>query len=126
MGWFRANSRLGSKVALFALAIQLFLSFGHIHPDDIYGSLKTPFPAQAYAHSAATKGLIVSNDQSAQVADDFCAICASVSLLGSSIAAEPPKIALPEPQTVERTPRVITFVIVPDRGPFQSRAPPVA
>jgi hypothetical protein len=126
MGWFRANSRLGGKLALFALAIQLFLSFGHIHPDDLYGSLKAPFPTHAYRHSAADQGLTVSKDQSAQITDDFCAICASVSLLGSSIAAESPKVALPEPQTVERAAYVITFVIAPHRGPFQSRAPPVA
>ncbi len=126
MGWFRANNRLGGRLALFTLAIQLFLSFGHIHPDDIYGSLKAPFPTHAYSHSAADQGLIVSNDQSAQITDDFCAICASVSLLGNSIAAESPKLALPDLQTVERAARVITFVIAPDRAPFQSRAPPVA
>ena len=126
MGWFRANNRLGGRLALFTLAIQLFLSFGHIHPDDIYGSLKAPFPTHAYSDSAASQGLTVSNDQSAQITDDFCAICASVSLLGSSIAAEAPKLALPDPQTIERAARVVTFVIAPDRGPFQSRAPPVA
>ena len=126
MGWFRTNNRLGSRLALFALAVQFFLSFGHIHPDDIYGSLKAPFPAHAFSHAATDQGLTVSNDQSAQVADDFCAICASVSLLGNSVAAETPKLPLPEPQTVEQAARVIAFVLAPLRRPFQSRAPPVA
>jgi hypothetical protein len=117
---------MGSRLALFALAVQLFLSFGHIHPDDIYGSLKAPFPAHAFSDSATDRALTVSNDRSAQTADDFCAICASVSLLGNSVAAEPPKLPLPEPQTVERAARATAFVIAPLRGPFQSRAPPVA
>ena len=31
MNWFRSNIRLGSRLALFALAIQCLLSFGHFH-----------------------------------------------------------------------------------------------
>jgi hypothetical protein len=31
MKWFRSNIKHGSRLALFALAIQLVLSFGHFH-----------------------------------------------------------------------------------------------
>ena len=31
MRWFRSNIRAGSYVALLALAVQLVLSFGHVH-----------------------------------------------------------------------------------------------
>src|SRR4030081_2334068 len=31
MRWFRSNIRLASRLALFALAIQFLLSFGHFH-----------------------------------------------------------------------------------------------
>src|SRR5919206_2283834 len=31
MKWFRSNIRRGSQLALFALAIQFLLSFGHFH-----------------------------------------------------------------------------------------------
>ena len=31
MKWFRSNIRLGSRLALLALAIQFLLSFGHFH-----------------------------------------------------------------------------------------------
>src|SRR5262245_32631294 len=31
MGWLRSRSRWGSYLALFALAFQLALSFGHVH-----------------------------------------------------------------------------------------------
>src|SRR5690349_24567587 len=37
MFWFRFHPRFCSWVALFALAIQLVLSFGHIHLDDVRG-----------------------------------------------------------------------------------------
>ena len=40
MRWFRANRILGSRLALFALAVQFVLAFGHIHHDDIYGSAR--------------------------------------------------------------------------------------
>jgi len=32
MKWVRANIGLGARVALFALAVQFALSFGHFHP----------------------------------------------------------------------------------------------
>jgi len=31
MKWFRSNIKHGSRLALFALALQLALSFGHFH-----------------------------------------------------------------------------------------------
>ena len=38
MRWFRANKTFGSRLALFALAVQFVLAFGHIHHEDIFGS----------------------------------------------------------------------------------------
>ena len=38
MHWIRKNRRFGSWAAVFALTIQLVLSFGHIHPEDFQGS----------------------------------------------------------------------------------------
>ena len=35
MKWFRSNIRHGSRLALFALAVQLALSFGHIHLEQL-------------------------------------------------------------------------------------------
>jgi len=35
MRWFRANRLFGGCLALFALAIQLAVSFAHIHPQDL-------------------------------------------------------------------------------------------
>ena len=125
MGWFRANSRLGSRLALFALAVQLFLSFGHIHPDDVYGSLNAPSFAHSVSLATADREHFAGSDQSAPSASDLCAICVSVSLLGSSFAAQPPKLPLTELQTAEHAALTVAFVIAPVWGPFQSRAPPI-
>ena len=35
MRWIRTHRRLGSRLALFALAVQLVVSFGHVHLDKI-------------------------------------------------------------------------------------------
>jgi hypothetical protein len=124
MGWFRAKSKWGGRLALFALAVQFIVAFGHIHPDDVYGSLNDPFPTQAISLATASHVQSLSSEQSTTVDNDFCAICATVSLLSSSVAAQAPKLRLPEPQAVERTTRALAFVVIPPRRPFQSRAPP--
>jgi hypothetical protein len=115
---------LGGRLALFALALQFVLAFGHIHQDDIYGSLNDPFPTQAISLATDSQAQFVSSDHSLPAANDFCAICATVSLLGSSVAANAPKLPLPEPQAVEGTARTLAFIVLPPRPPFQSRAPP--
>jgi hypothetical protein len=126
MGWFRARNKLGGHLALFALAVQFVLAFGHIHPADIYGSLNDPFPTQAISLATDGKAQFLSSDQATTGVDDFCAICATVSLLSSSVAADAPKLTLPEPQAAEGTTRTLAFVVIPPRRPFQSRAPPSA
>jgi hypothetical protein len=126
MRWFRAKSKLGGRLALFALAVQFILAFGHIHPDDIYGSLNGPFPKDAISLATAGQGQFLSSDQSTAAPDDICAICATVSLLGNSVAAKAPRLSLPEPQAVERASRVVAVALTPLWQPFQSRAPPLA
>ena len=60
MRWFRANARLSGKIALFAMALQFVLSFGHIHAEDIYGARAT-LAAATHAASAAVAKPIVSS-----------------------------------------------------------------
>src|SRR5215217_2807860 len=48
MKWFRSNIRRGSRLALFALAIQFLLSFGHFHGSGAQAAL-----AGAALHDAA-------------------------------------------------------------------------
>src|SRR5580704_14078545 len=120
MRWFRANRILGSRLALFALAVQFVLAFGHIHHDDIYGSAR---PAAAMA-AAVPDG---SQPLPAKHGDDYCAICATISLLGNSFVAAAPALPLPSAShAIEQVDRVAIIVIAQRRAAFQSRAPPVA
>jgi hypothetical protein len=119
MRWFRANKTFGSRLALFALAVQFVLAFGHIHQEDIYGSAR---PAGAIAAAVPDGSQPLPAKHPAKHGDDYCAICATVSLLGNSFAAAVPSASY----AIEQFDRVAAIFIAPRRAAFQSRAPPVA
>ena len=139
MKWLRSNIKHGSRLALFALAIQFALSFGHFHAvaaqaapavqsgatqSDIsyIGSLTAPD-----AISKATRQQPGSNHDSDQQSNDFCAICAIIAMANAVLFAAPP--VLQPPQAVE------FLYLTTDAGfvdpnsarvVFQPRAPPVS
>jgi hypothetical protein len=119
MRWFRANKTFCCRLALFALAVQFVLAFGHIHHEDIYGSTR---PAAAIT-AAMPDG---SQPLPAKHTDDYCAICATMSLLGNSFVAAAPTLPPPAASyAIEQFDRVAAIFIAPRRAAFQSRAPPV-
>jgi hypothetical protein len=127
MRWFRSNRKTGGRLALFALAVQFVLAFGHIHPQDIYGSLDGISSSTLSALPALEKVQSLSTDQAYNQSDDFCAICAAVSSLNNSFAAEAPHLALPVASRAVLEPdRVAAIFVEPRRASFQSRAPPTA
>ena len=120
MRWFRAKLRTGTRLALFALTVQIALSFGHIH----LGSVR-------YASAIASTGGQPSGSTPTQHpvgdADDYCAICATIHL--TAISFLPPAQQLPVPfvaRSVEHFNSAAVVFIAPRRAPFQSRAPPLA
>ena len=129
MRWFRANRTIGGSVALFALALQFCLAFGHIHPEDIYGSVGRPLSSAAeIALPAASAPQSLSADYTANHTDDFCAICETIFLLCSSATPVAPQVLAPVPllRPAEHFGRTAALFIAPRRAPFQSRAPPIA
>ena len=118
MQWLRSNIRLGARIALFAIAVQLVLSFGHVHA----------FATQAAPSiQSAQQQLPPQNPDPDQHRDDFCAICAVVAMAGTAVAAAPP--ALPVPQAFELAPSVTEATFEHPRfarAAFQSRAPPLS
>jgi hypothetical protein len=117
MKWLRTNIRRISHVALFALAIQLVLSFGHFHG----------IATQAGPSIQSTLQLPASGHDPDQHPNDVCAICAVVALSGMAVAAAPP--ALPLPPTIEPARLTIDAPFAHPRSAraaFQSRAPPVS
>ena len=120
MRWFRTERRFGSLIALFALTVQIALSFGHVHLDSVpgettttiaaAGNASTPFPAQYPASEA----------------DDYCAICAVIHLAATSFLPQSPQLAVPlVAENVEHFNRIAVIFLPPQRTPFQSRAPPL-
>jgi hypothetical protein len=138
MKWFRRHIKTGSRLALFALAIQFALSFGHFHFNAVQAApaMQTGLSdaglssieglAAAEASSEATQQQPANNDTDRQPID-ACAICAVIALAGNLLFANPPLLLLP--QAVELLYLVTDAEFVRlgvGRLAFQSRAPPVS
>src|ERR1035438_7074259 len=90
MGWVRRSIRVGSWLALFALALQYTLSLGQIHAEDF---------AQAAGHQVT-----VDSDHGAGnpaepdhrgLSHDDCPICATTALLATLVIPSPPLLDTP-------------------------------
>jgi hypothetical protein len=128
MRWFRANKKVGGPLALFALALQFCLAFGHIHPEDLYGSAQRPPSSATQIELAAGTRESLSTGYAANHGDDFCAICETMVMLGSSATPEAPQLLAPIPLTrpAQHARRTAALFVALRRAAFQSRAPPIA
>ena len=129
MQWVRAKRKFGGGLALFALALQFYLSFAHIHPEDIYGPAKLPLSSAAQIASPPTDATKVRTaGRASHHGNDICAICATIYLLNSSPAPQAPQL---QPVALNSRPaehfvRTSALFVAARRAPFQSRAPPTA
>ena len=123
MRWFRTHIGLGSHLALFALAIQLVLSFGHVH----VGKLAPSSPQAGISLAQLPDGNNAPGRDRHSGANDFCAICATISLIASSALPEPARLA-PPLVTASSWPYDFSSTVPSSAShfPFQARAPPVA
>jgi hypothetical protein len=129
MGWFRANRTFGGGFGLFALVLQFWLSFAHIHPEDIYGPAKLPLSSAAQiASPAADTAKLLPAKHVSHHSNDICAICATIYLLNASAAPQPPQLQplVLTSQPAEHLIRTAALFIGERRASFQSRAPPSA
>ena len=133
MKWFRRHIKTGSRLALFALAIQFALSFGHFHFDAAHAALAI----QSQADLVHAQNLTVDAASQAQQqrgdndtdrpSNEPCAICAVMAMANQMLFATPALLLLPE--AVE----LLHFVTDAElarlnsgRLPFQPRAPPAS
>jgi hypothetical protein len=117
MQWVRSNIRLGARLALFALVVQLVLSFGHFHA----------IAAQATPSTQSSQQLPAPGHDQDQHPDDFCAICAVVALASTAVAATPPALPIPQAFDLVHPSIDATFVNLRSaRAAFRSRAPPLS
>jgi hypothetical protein len=123
MKWFRSNVKQGSRLALFALAIQFVLSFGHFH--GIAHAAPT-IPSAASLTATVTPQPAPGRD-SDRHANDACAICAVIAMANAVLFATPPLLRLPEAaEFLYRTTDAGFIHLGSLRIAFQPRAPPVS
>src|SRR5262249_10740374 len=122
MFWFRSNTRFGARLALVALAVQIVLSFGHVH---LYGFTL----ASANAAPAAQADSVAAVPAKAPKFDGSAgADCAIGALIQLSAAATPAAaIALPLPSNLDSSWLSAPLALALAASPhflFQARAPP--
>ena len=109
----RAQSGFGARLALLAIALQLVLSFAHIHP--------LPVPQTAISAPAQSGG------QDLPLAGDECAICANIAAFASLDLPKQAEFAAPSVRAEILTPAVAAADFRPvSFRLFASRAPPSA
>jgi hypothetical protein len=140
VNWFRSNINHGSRLALFALAIQFGLSFGHFHgiaaqaaPAIESGltqteSISTDRPAAPDAAlSELARRQPTSNHNSDHHPGDVCAICAVIALTNAVLFATPPLLQLPQAIELSYLTTDAEFGhLNAVRVAFQPRAPPIS
>jgi hypothetical protein len=132
MKWFRRNIRTGSRLALFALALQLVLSFGHFHWDAAQAAAAVQSQAdfafqQAPVPDAARQAQQPTGHDHGKPSSEPCAICAVMSMANQMAFAA--LAVLPLPDAIGQS-----FLVTDARlehcgstwSAFQSRAPPVS
>src|SRR5271154_5033571 len=136
MRWFRSHRLKVASLALFALTCQFVLSFGHVHLDRFAGNASNWAIAAAAGNLvAAAPGKVTLADlptsprqkNPSGLGDDFCAICASISLAGALVPPTVPSL-LPGISFFKelRWSCAATQAQSIDHFHFNARGPPVA
>jgi len=120
LGWFRAKRSACAMLALLALAVQLYLSFGHMHAEEL--GLSTSASVTRTAQPAdAPAAPHDDNDR------DVCSICAAVSLTAHSLLTTPVALALPmATEWAWLQPPQASFLFSQTPSNVRARSPPTA
>jgi hypothetical protein len=133
MKWVRSNIKHGSRLALFALAVQFVLSFGHFHggaaqaAPAIQSDLAASGLPAADAVGLSAPQQSPAHRDSDQQPSDACAICAVIALANAALFATPPLLLLPQAVEFLYLTTDAEFVHLNSaRVAFQPRAPPIS
>jgi hypothetical protein len=122
MRWIRTNRRVTGTLALLALALQITLSFGHIHLRDFAG-----VPGVAVAQAQPTPAGSTGDPGTGHSTNDYCLICATANLAGTLVLASQLALALPVASTDTSYEHFCAaFCGRIDHALFRARAPPLA
>ena len=118
MRWFRTHIGLGSRLALVALAVQLVLSFAHVHVADLGR-------AQSVAASLPSGADGPPAPKSDGPVDPGCAICGLIQLVATATPSAAPALPLLVPPGHVRPEAADQLVLAaPAQFLFHARAPP--
>lgn len=123
MKWFRAKIGQVTSLALFALTINLALSFGHLHLEDLgRGKAASGVLLSAIAHQDGRQ-----NDKHDGHPDDLCPICMAQAGLGAGLVSSAPVVSL-DLAYIAPDPIAARELGIPQapRASFQSRGPPLS
>jgi hypothetical protein len=124
MRWFRSNVRSGAWFALVAMALQLALTFGHLHL-----RIASAASAQLAAKAAVTlpDGATSPTTPKPRIVDEHCGVCTLIQMAGTGVPAT--AASLPLPARFIAAPFRIGVEYEPAASPrflFQARGPPIA
>jgi hypothetical protein len=129
MQWWRSKRRAGVGLGLFALAVQLILSFGHIHPQDVVPpSVFAAAPITLLFPGAKISSVAAEHRAPNGLPDDDCPTCMAMHITASGLLPAPPFVVLPsEFDRVSKSAAFEEFDLSVRRyALFQTRAPPFA
>jgi hypothetical protein len=126
MRWIRSNIRGLTGLALFALAVQLVVTFGHVHLDGL--NLASARNAQAGTAGRGATFLATTDGKGPQshgTADTDCPICSLIQLASSSAPSVAPPLPVPAKLggAILQTRDGPVFTAAPTFA-FQARGPP--
>jgi len=116
MRWFRGNERGTAWLALLALAVQLAVSFGHVHVPDVHAGLTAGIAAGASTPA----------DDPQHPGPDGCAVCAVIHLAGTLALPAPVVLATPAFARVAWPASPAAATRPTHRDQFRARGPPQA
>ena len=112
-------------LALFALALQLVLSFGHSHADGAGSPARFASTSVALACRTITRPAPEQNCPERNPVDAACAVCWTIAHAGSVVLAEPPAVPAPAPAAagpiIDRTTAAVDEIAT---ASFEARGPP--
>jgi hypothetical protein len=120
MRWFRSNVRSGAWFALIAMALQLALTFGHLH-------LRGTSAAQLAASATITLPDGSSLPTKPRLVDENCAVCTLIQMAGAAALVAAVWLLLPGLFASTRFAiRIEHRLAASPPLHFQARGPPIA
>lgn len=125
MTWIRSTIRPVTRLALFALAFQMAVSFGHMDADEL-GLPSLGLVGRTHLTLSATKTVIAPAGHAPAAPEGYCPICASMALVATAFPSLPPVLVAP-PQARSAWPAPMPAAGVSPKLAlsFRARAPPI-